>query len=126
MNSEASRSHKSAIEQLVEALNAGHSEALARIWRQWQSQSVLVFERPPYSKQISQCWSRCWLPHLAVVRTPVKQGEKGIHDSRPMFRKRTENADESSTTEESRRLLAFARFYVWTNSRRLERSYLKS
>jgi len=31
----------------------------------------------------------------------------------PMFRKRNRNADESSTTEESRRLVGFRAVYVW-------------
>src|SRR5882724_7766302 len=44
-------------------------------------QSVLVFERSSYSQTVSECWSRGWLPDVAVVRTPSKTGRKGHHDS---------------------------------------------
>src|SRR6266704_5836618 len=48
-------------------------------------QSVLVFERSSYSQTVPECRSRCWLPHLAVVRTPSETGREGHHDSRADF-----------------------------------------
>src|SRR5207245_4425106 len=43
----------------------------------------------------------------------VRQGEKGIMILAPIFRKRTETANESSTTDEARKVAGFRAVYVW-------------
>jgi hypothetical protein len=103
-----------AIEHLVEALNAGHSEALTRYlaamakFRAYSFLNVLlILKQSPNAGRVAGY--RTW----QSFGRQVKQGEKGIMILAPMFRKRTENADESSTTEESRRLAGFRAVYVW-------------
>ena len=72
-----------AIEQLVEALNAGHSEALTRyLGGDGEVQNVFLLECLSDPQTVSQCRSRCGLSDLAVVRTPSKTRRKGHHDSR--------------------------------------------
>src|SRR5260370_39656781 len=114
MNSESIKKvTNQAIEQLVEALNAGHSGALTRYlaamakFRAYSFLNVLLI--------LKQCPNA---GHVAGYRTwqsfgrQVKQGEKGIMILAPMFRKRTETTDESSTTEESRSAAGFRAVYV--------------
>ena len=69
------------VEQLVEALNAGHSEALTRYlaamakFRAYSFLNVLLI--------LKQCPNAGrWLPDLAVIRTPSKTRREGHHDSR--------------------------------------------
>src|SRR5258708_38480066 len=115
MNSESiTKVTNQAIEQLVEALNAGHSEALTRYlaamakFRAYSFLNVLlILKQSPNAGRVAGY--RTW----QSFGRQVKQGEKGIMILAPMFRKRTENADESSTTEESRRLAGFRAVYVW-------------
>src|SRR5260370_828821 len=103
-----------AIEQLVEALNAGHSEALTRYlaamakFRAYSFLNVLlILKQCPNAGRVAGY--RTW----QSFGRQVKQGAKGIMILAPMFRKGTETTDESSTTEESRRVAGFRAVYVW-------------
>jgi len=103
-----------AIEQLVEALNAGHSGALTRYlvamakFRTYSFLNVLlILKACPNASRVAGY--RTW----QSFGRQVKQGEKGIMILAPMFRKRAESADESDKTEESRRVSGFRAVYVW-------------
>src|ERR1700693_4444381 len=105
-----------AIEQLMEALNAGHSEALTRYleamakFRAYSFSNVLLI--------LKQCTNAS---RVAGYRTwqsfgrQVRKGEKGLLILAPIVRKRTENADESST-DEVHRITGFHSVYVWDES----------
>ncbi len=115
MNSESVKKvTNQAIEQLVEALNAGHSEALTRYlaamakFRAYSFLNVLlILKQCPNASRVAGY--RTW----QSFGRQVKQGAKGIMILAPMFRKGTETTDESSTTEESRRVAGFRAVYVW-------------
>src|SRR5260370_13334587 len=115
MNSESIKKvTNQAIEQLVEALNAGHSEGLTQYlaamakFRAYSCLNVLlILKQCPKAGRVAGY--RTW----QSFGRQVKQGEKGIMILAPMFRKRTETTDESSTTEESRRVAGFRAVYAW-------------
>src|SRR5260370_12783719 len=115
MNSEnIKKATNQAIEQLVEALNAGHSEALTRYlaamakFRAYSFLNVLlILKQCPNAGRVAGY--RTWQSFGRQVR----QGEKGIMILAPIFRKRTETSDESNTTEEARRVAGFRAVYVW-------------
>src|ERR1700730_3345475 len=103
-----------AIEQLVEALNAGHSEALARYlgamakFRTYSFLNVLlILKACPNASRVAGY--RTW----QSFGRQVKQGEKGIMILAPVFRKREENAGESDKTDGARRVAGFRAVYVW-------------
>jgi antirestriction protein ArdC len=115
MNSESIKKvTNQAIEQLVEALNAGHSEALTRYlaamakFRAYSFLNVLlILKQCPNAGRVAGY--RTW----QSFGRQVKQGAKGIMILAPMFRKRTETVDESNTTDESRKVAGFRAVYVW-------------
>ncbi len=115
MNSESIKKvTNQAIEQLVEALNAGHSEALTRYlaamakFRAYSFLNVLlILKQCPNAGRVAGY--RTW----QSFGRQVKEGEKGIMILAPIFRKRTETADESNTTDEARKLAGFRGVYVW-------------
>jgi hypothetical protein len=115
MNSESIKKvTNQAIEQLVEALNAGHSEALTRYltgmakFRTYSFLNILLILRAcPNAGRVAGY--RTW----QSFGRQVKQDEKGIMILAPMFRKRTDTADESNTTDESRKVAGFRAVYVW-------------
>jgi antirestriction protein ArdC len=115
MNSESiKKATNQAIEQLVEALNAGHSEALTRYlgamakFRTYSFLNVLLI--------LKACPDAC---RVAGYRTwqsfgrQVKQGEKGIMILAPIFRKQSETTDQSTAIDQSRKLAGFRAVYVW-------------
>jgi antirestriction protein ArdC len=114
MNSESIKKvTNQAIEQLVEALNAGHSEALTRYlaamakFRTYSILNVLlILKACPNASRVAGY--RTW----QSFGRQVKQGEKGIMILAPIFRKRTE-ADGSSPPDESRSAAGFRAVYVW-------------
>src|SRR5260221_13773816 len=105
MNSESIKKvTNQAIEQLVEALNAGHSEALPRDlaamgkFRAYSFLNVLlILKQCPNAGRVAGY--RTW----QSFERQVRQGEKGIMILAPRFHKRTETHDESSTTEKGRK-----------------------
>jgi antirestriction protein ArdC len=115
MNSESIKKvTNQAIEQLVEALNAGHSEALTGYlaamakFRAYSFLNVLlILKQCPNAGRVAGY--RTWQSFGRQVR----QGEKGIMILAPIFRKRTETADESNTTDEARKVAGFRAVYVW-------------
>ncbi|MGB2667418.1 MAG: ArdC-like ssDNA-binding domain-containing protein [Candidatus Acidiferrum sp.] len=103
-----------AIEQLVEALNAGHSEALTRYlgamakFRAYSLLNVLlILKQCPNAGRVAgyKTWQS--------LGRQVKKGEKGIMILAPMLRKIGEKKDESDKSEESRRVAGFRAVYVW-------------
>ena len=105
-----------AIEQLMEALNAGHSEALTRYleamakFRAYSFSNVLlILKQCPNASRVAGY--RTWQSFGRQVR----KGEKGLLILAPIVRKRTENADESST-DEVHRITGFHSVYVWDES----------
>jgi antirestriction protein ArdC len=103
-----------AIEQLVEALNAGHSEALTRYlgamakFRAYSFLNVLlILKQCPNAGRVAgyKTWQS--------LGRQVKKGAKGIVILAPMFRKRAENAQQVDKSEESRRVVGFRAVYVW-------------
>jgi len=115
MNSESIKKvTNQAIEQLVEALNAGHSEALTRYlgamakFRTYSFLNVLlILKACPNASRVAgyKTWQS--------FGRQVKKGEKGIMILAPMFRKRAENSEQSENTEPSRRVSGFRPVYVW-------------
>jgi antirestriction protein ArdC len=103
-----------AVEQLVEALNAGHSEALTRYlsamakFRTYSLLNVmLILKQCPNAGRVAGY--RTWQSFGRQVR----QGEKGIMILAPMFRKRSNAPGEATTTEESSDVVRFRSVYVW-------------
>ncbi|HEY1467722.1 MAG TPA: ArdC family protein [Candidatus Acidoferrum sp.] len=103
-----------AIEQLVEALNAGHSEALTRylgVMAKFRAYSLLnvllILKQCPNAGRVAgyKTWQS--------LGRQVSKGEKGIMILAPMFRKGAEKKDESDQSEESRRVSGFRAVYVW-------------
>jgi N-terminal domain of anti-restriction factor ArdC len=115
MNSEnVKKVTNQAVEQLVEALNAGHSETLTRYlaamakFRAYSFLNVLlILKQCPNAGRVAGY--RTWQP----FGRQVKQGANGIMILAPMFRKRTETVDESNTTDESRKVAGSRAVYVW-------------
>jgi|HubBroStandDraft_6_1064221.scaffolds.fasta_scaffold93373_2 antirestriction protein ArdC len=115
MNSEnIKRVTNQAIEQLVEALNAGHSEALTRYlgamakFRAYSFLNVLlILKQRPNAGRIAgyKTWQS--------LGRQVNKGEKGIMILAPMFRKPADNKDESNQSADARRLSGFRAVYVW-------------
>jgi antirestriction protein ArdC len=118
MNSEnIKKATNQAIEQLVEALNAGHSEALTRYlgamakFRAYSFLNVLlILKACPTATRVAgyKTWKS--------FGRQVKQGEKGIMILAPMFRRLGEEAnkaDKSDNHEESRSVSGFRAVYVW-------------
>jgi len=103
-----------AVEQLVEALNAGHSEALTRYlsamakFRTYSLLNVmLIVKQCPNAGRVAGY--RTWQSFGRQVR----QGEKGIMILAPMIRKRSSAPSEASTIEELRDVVRFRSVYVW-------------
>jgi antirestriction protein ArdC len=115
MNTESiNKVTEQAIEQLVEALNAGNSEALTRYlgamakFRTYSFLNVLlILKACPTASRVAgyKTWQS--------FGRQVKKGEKGILILAPMFRKQAENPDEAKDTETSRTLSGFRPVYVW-------------
>src|SRR5260370_8283813 len=109
MNSESIKKvTNQAIEQLVEALNAGHSEALMQYlgamakFRAYSFLNVLlILKQCPNAGRVAGY--RTW----QSFGRQVKQGEKCIMILPPMFRKRTETTDESNITDQPRKVADF-------------------
>jgi len=103
-----------AIEQLVEVLNAGHSEALTRYlgamakFRAYSFLNVLlILKQYPNAGRVAGY--RTW----QSLGRQVRKGEKGIMILAPLFRKIQEKKEESDNSEEARRLSGFRAVYVW-------------
>jgi antirestriction protein ArdC len=103
-----------AINQLVEALNAGHSEALTRYlsgiakFRTYSLCNVLlILKQCPNAGRVAGY--RAW----QSLGRQVKKGEKGIMVLAPVLRKRTEAASEPETADESRAVATYRPVYVW-------------
>jgi antirestriction protein ArdC len=103
-----------AIEQLVEALDSGQSETLSRYlaamakFRAYSLLNVLlILKQCPNAGRVAGY--RTW----QSFGRHVKKGERGIAILAPIFRKRTENADQSSATEEFRRIVSYRSVCVW-------------
>lgn len=103
-----------AIEQLVETLNAGNSEALTRYlgamakFRAYSFLNVLLILRAcPTASRVAgyKTWQS--------FGRQVKQGEKGIMILAPMFHKRTEKTDEETQKDEGKVVSGFRPVYVW-------------
>jgi antirestriction protein ArdC len=103
-----------AIEQLVEELNSGHSEALQRYlgamakFRAYSLLNVLlILKQCPNAGRVAgyKTWQS--------LGRQVKKGEKGIMILAPMFRKPTEKTADTGLTEESRRLAGFRAVHVF-------------
>src|SRR5258708_38288220 len=98
MNSESIKKvTNQAIEQLVEALNAGHSEALTRClaaMAKFRAYSflngLLILKQSPNAGRVAGY--RTWQP----FGRQVKQSEKGNMILAPTFLHRTDTADASS------------------------------
>jgi antirestriction protein ArdC len=104
-----------AIEQLVEALNAGHSEALTRYlsamakFRTYSLCNVLlIVKQSPNAGRVAGYRAWQWLGRQ------VKKGEKGIMILAPVLRKRTEATNEPETADESRAVATYRAVYVWS------------
>jgi antirestriction protein ArdC len=103
-----------AINQLVEGLNAGHSEALTRYlsaMAKFRTYSVfnvlLILKQCPNAGCVAGY--RAW----QSLGRQVKKGEKGIMILAPVLRKRTEATNEPDTTNESRAVATYRPVYVW-------------
>jgi antirestriction protein ArdC len=116
MNSEnIKRVTNQAIKQLMEALNAGHSDALTRYLRAMEKfraysllNVLLILKQRPNAGRVAgyKTWQS--------VGRQVKQGEKGIMILAPMFRKLGEQKAETDNSEEARRVAGFRAVYVWS------------
>ncbi len=103
-----------AIEQLTEALKAGHSEALSKYlaamarFRAYSFLNVLlILKASPNAKHVAgyKTWQS--------LGRQVKQGEKGIMILAPIFRKKTENTSEATTKDDARAVASYRAVYVW-------------
>jgi antirestriction protein ArdC len=115
MNSENIKKVTSeAINQLAEALSAGHSEALTRYlaaMARFRTYSILnillILKQCPNASRVAGY--RTW----QSFGRQVKQGEKGIMIFAPIFRKKPETTCESVAIDESRSVATFRPVYVW-------------
>src|SRR5262249_23122785 len=115
MNSESIKKvTNQAIEQLAEALNAGHSEALTRYlaamakFRTYSFLNVLlILKACPNAKRVAgyKTWQS--------FGRQVKKGEKGIMILAPMFRKKAESSEQFEEADAARTLSGFRAVYVW-------------
>jgi antirestriction protein ArdC len=103
-----------AIEQLVAALKAGHSEALARYlaamakFRTYSLLNVLlILKQCPNAGRVAGY--RTWQSFGRQVR----QGEKGIMILAPRFRKRFDQIDKTTKPQDIREVVGFHSVYVW-------------
>ena len=103
-----------AVEQLVQALNAGQSEALTRYlgamakFRTYSFLNVLlILKARPNASRVAgyKTWHS--------LGRQVKQGEKGTLILAPMFRKTPETPEETDAAATSRRISGFRPAYVW-------------
>ena len=103
-----------AIEQLVEALKSGHSEALTRYlgamakFRAYSFLNVLlILKQRPDARRVAgyKTWQS--------LGRQVRKGEKGIMILAPMFRKVADTKTENATEESVRRVSGFRAVYVW-------------
>jgi len=103
-----------AIEQLVEALDGGHSEALTRYlgamakFRAYSLTNVmLILSQRRNAQRVAgyKTWQS--------FGRQVKRGEKGIMIIAPQFRKLTENSTEVATKEETPGVAGYRAVYVW-------------
>jgi antirestriction protein ArdC len=106
-----------AIEQLVAALKAGHSEALTNYlaamakFRAYSSYNVLLIMRQcPNATRVAGY--RTW----QSLGRYVRKGEKGIMILAPMFRRRAEQTDERTTADDARSLVGYRAVYVFDES----------
>jgi antirestriction protein ArdC len=118
MNSESIKKvTNQAIEQLMEALKAGHSEALTSYlavmgkFRTYSFLNVLLIlkQRPSAGRVAGYKTWQSFGRH-------VKQGEKGIMILAPMFGKAvsgSEESNESNSTNDSRKVFRYRAVYVW-------------
>jgi antirestriction protein ArdC len=118
MNSENIKTvTKQAIEQLVAALQAGHSEALTSYlaamakFRNYSLYNLLLILRQcPNATRVAGF--RTW----QSLGRYVKKGEKGIMILAPMFRRIAEQTDERTTADDSRSLIGYRAVYVFNES----------
>jgi antirestriction protein ArdC len=103
-----------AIEQLLETLSAGHSEALTRYlegmarFRTYSLLNVLLI--------LNQCPNAGRVAGYHTWHSfgrQVKKGEKGIMILAPMFRKRNDTAKEPTATDDAPKVAGFRAVYVW-------------
>jgi antirestriction protein ArdC len=103
-----------AIEQLIQDLNEGHSEALTRYlgamakFRAYSFLNVLlILKQCPNAGRVAgyKTWHS--------FGRQVKKGEKGIMILAPMYRKQLEKKEQSGEVEESRHVAGFRAVYVW-------------
>jgi antirestriction protein ArdC len=103
-----------AIEELVEALNAGHSDALTRYlgamakFRAYSFLNVLlILKSCPMASRVAgyKTWQS--------FGRQVKKGEKGSMILAPMFRKGAEKADDTTTQEDGPAISGFRQVWVW-------------
>lgn len=115
MNSEKIKKVTSeAINQLADALNGGHSEALTRYltamakFRTYSFLNVLlILKQCPNASRVAGY--RTWQSFGRQVR----QGEKGIMIFAPIFRKRTDTASDADTADVPSNVIAYRPVYVW-------------
>jgi antirestriction protein ArdC len=103
-----------AINQLAEALNAGHSDALTRYlsamakFRNYSAFNLLlILKQCPDASRVAGYWA--W----QSLGRQVKKGEKGIMIFAPVLRKRTEATTDPDETDESRTVATYRPVYVW-------------
>jgi len=103
-----------AIEELVKALNTGHSEALRQYlsamakFRTYSFLNILlILKACPNAGRVGGY--RTW----QSLGRQVKQGEKGIMILAPIFRKRSQNAEKDVNDEEKSGLAGFRAVYVF-------------
>jgi antirestriction protein ArdC len=103
-----------AIEQLMEALNAGHSEALSKYlaamakFRAYSFLNVLlILKACPNAKHVAgyKTWQS--------LGRQVRQGEKGIMILAPIFRKKKESTSDATPKDDEGLVAGFRAVYVW-------------
>jgi antirestriction protein ArdC len=103
-----------AIEQLIQSLDGGHSEALTRYlgaMAKFRAYSVtnllLILSQRPKAERVAgyKTWQS--------FGRQVKRGEKGIMVIAPQFQKRTENEKEATEKDEIRSVASYRAVYVW-------------
>jgi hypothetical protein len=109
-----------AIEELIAALNAGHSEeltnylaAMGRFHRYSFFNVMLILRACPHATRVAGYWT--W----KTLGRYVKQGEKGIAILAPLFRRNDENDEPETSTWNSngpRAVVGFRAVYVFDES----------
>jgi antirestriction protein ArdC len=115
MNSEnIKKATNQAIEQLVQSLDGGHSEALTQYlgamakFRAYSVTNVLlILSQRPNAERVAgyKTWQS--------LGRQVKHGEKGIMIIAPQFHKRTRNDKEATKKDEIRSVASYRAVYVW-------------